>query len=1027
MPQARFLGRRWRIATDSLPLLFYPVLSALSIVMFILLLTLVAFTLGGKYECSEFTKVGIAMYGMTITYFLEIVLFNLVIHLGWRGGPLNESKRMPQMSILIHLWIVAVLIKLGLTTFGLFVVYSPTVSKSCWSSNPCDSFEKSLPKACIPGATGNVDLTPECRVVFRNIDKYDACFETWDRYGAGWMVDNFIGKDQTDGLALFNYPGVTTCRTDVDPNKDKRLDVYIPESIGKANIFDVLLEVGSMQSSNDGTFDRFPREYVAAVYSFISNTTYSGSKNHSVLMNDIPWTQCMGQSCLSLLENTCEQWQVFITLPDTYKMSGLFSAIMYVSLALILLTGLILFISFNAFPDYESKESWQGLLSGLAKKLGYMEDLSTTATDDGVDALVGIGGLLHSLFGGADLDVTDLLLGLYLVHLRQKWKRKQHALFHLEKHGYKGKEKEITTWVSLCLGFVLFPLFRDGYHSKQKSDNEQEMKEETGDGHDSDVPSSGALIAQMSSEIESIHFDDHPHENGALTLQHSFVRMHSLDHGDSHGELLVRVSETSGMKLVQQKRRLITPLNLGRVTFDVDTTISHADNVSMYMGNAYTLVGKQDLEEVLHFLPIARASYGLMKKKWRGCKNYKWYHRYQNMFLNYCGICMPTSVTESYHEKRNLKALVRMTGIPYEDVLYVSYTSSPLGVIPYLILVDSSTKTLCISMRGTVGAADLITDLLSSPRDISHDDGQQWLGGKEAYAHAGIVSSANAVISELKELGIWSAIEGLHPPPSPPRPENQDNHHAAAAKFSLPRALERIRHVVHVQGYGVVVTGHSLGAAVACIVSSSMITIQPNNIRCFAFNPPGGLFDDTLRQKSEAYCTTVVCGQDAISRMSIGTMKRMIDDMMFALASCIRPKLSILLDSFIGRYVNASAATHVFGRFENLEPDAKDVLLRYLEKSRFHQQNVDDRPMYPPGRIIFLRPYGDLTSSTDVTWDAVWIQAQDLMDEGLLLSTAMFHHHVLQETKNAIRKALENLTNVQQRDDDDDDDTTSIV
>lgn len=119
MPQARFLGRRWRIATDALPLLFYPLLSALSIVMFVLLLSLVALTLGGNYECSEFSKVGIAMYGMTIVYFFEIVLFTLLIHFGWRGGPLNESKRMPQMSILIHLWVVVVLIKLGLTTFGL--------------------------------------------------------------------------------------------------------------------------------------------------------------------------------------------------------------------------------------------------------------------------------------------------------------------------------------------------------------------------------------------------------------------------------------------------------------------------------------------------------------------------------------------------------------------------------------------------------------------------------------------------------------------------------------------------------------------------------------------------------------------------------------------------------------------------------------------------------------------------------------------------------------------------------------------
>jgi len=363
--------------------------------MFILLLSLVAFTLDGNYECSEFTKVGIAMYGMTCVYFLEIVLFILLIHFGWRGGPLNERKRMPQMSVLIHLWIIVLLIKLGLTTFGLYVVYSPTVSKSCWSSNPCDNFQRSLPKVCVPGATGSVELTPECRVVFTNIRHYDACFEIWDRYGAGWMINNFIGRDKSTDFASFNYPGVNTCRYDINPKKDKRLDLYIPPSIGKANIFDVLLEVGSIQSSNIGSFDRFPTEYVAAVYSFISNTTGTNGTSHTELMDKIPWTDCLDDGCLTLLNNTCEQWEVFLTLPDTYKMSGLFSAIMYVSLAVIILTGFIFFISFNAFPDYESEEAWQGLLSGVAKKLGYVDDLSNTATDDGVDALVGIGGLLH--------------------------------------------------------------------------------------------------------------------------------------------------------------------------------------------------------------------------------------------------------------------------------------------------------------------------------------------------------------------------------------------------------------------------------------------------------------------------------------------------------------------------------------------------------------------------------------------------------------------------------------------------------
>ena len=153
--------------------------------------------------------------------------------------------------------------------------------------------------------------------------------------------------------------------------------------------------------------------------------------------------------------------------------------------------------------------------------------------------------------------------------------------------------------------------------------------------------------------------------------------------------------------------------------------------------------------------------------------------------------------------------------------------------------------------------------------------------------------------------------------------------------------------------------------------------------------------------------------------------------MMFGLASCKRPKLSVLLDSFMGRYVNTSAAGHVFDRFEDMEPYIKDILLKYLEKSKIHEKTVDDRTMYPPGKIIFLRPYGGLEQSKHVAWDAVWIQARgtcmnnrksrslnlvfmecmsytaDLMDEGLLLSKAMFGHHHIQNTLGALQIALE--------------------
>ncbi len=45
-----------------------------------------------------------------------------------------------------------------------------------------------------------------------------------------------------------------------------------------------------------------------------------------------------------------------------------------------------------------------------------------------------------------------------------------------------------------------------------------------------------------------------------------------------------------------------------------------------------------------------------------------------------------------------------------------------------------------------------------------------------------------------------------------------------------------------VQEYNVVVTGHSLGAGVAAILSLLMHDLpQYKQLRCYAFSPPGGL------------------------------------------------------------------------------------------------------------------------------------------------------------------------------------------
>jgi sn1-specific diacylglycerol lipase len=63
-----------------------------------------------------------------------------------------------------------------------------------------------------------------------------------------------------------------------------------------------------------------------------------------------------------------------------------------------------------------------------------------------------------------------------------------------------------------------------------------------------------------------------------------------------------------------------------------------------------------------------------------------------------------------------------------------------------------------------------------------------------------------------------------------------------------------------------VVTGHSLGAAVATLLGMQLRE-RFTDLQCWAFNPPGGLLSWELAQIAERYCTSVVVGKDVISRL----------------------------------------------------------------------------------------------------------------------------------------------------------------
>ena len=67
----------------------------------------------------------------------------------------------------------------------------------------------------------------------------------------------------------------------------------------------------------------------------------------------------------------------------------------------------------------------------------------------------------------------------------------------------------------------------------------------------------------------------------------------------------------------------------------------------------------------------------------------------------------------------------------------------------------------------------------------------------------------------------------------------------------------------------------------------------------------------------------MVVGKDLISRLSLTTAKRLVDDMVMCLACCRRPKLFTLVDLLLGRHPEDKA---VFCSLPEVSDDVLGVL-----------------------------------------------------------------------------------------------------
>ncbi|KAI8057215.1 hypothetical protein BDF22DRAFT_740746 [Syncephalis plumigaleata] len=244
-------------------------------------------------------------------------------------------------------------------------------------------------------------------------------------------------------------------------------------------------------------------------------------------------------------------------------------------------------------------------------------------------------------------------------------------------------------------------------------------------------------------------------------------------------------------------------------------------------------------------------------------------------FLNLLGMArhQPLQHLDSNHPA-NHAAFARHIGIPLSDVVHSSYTrahGAPLlnlepqmhSLVNY-VCIDRVAKAIVLTLRGTLGLSDILTDLTCSYAELT-------LNGRRYHTHSGMLESARLLADPNSEV-------------------------AQQVMMALRRE----------PNFGLIICGHSLGGGVAALLALLWSEVAPNTesnddddgntntdtawppsrrfvtaassplptgrpIRCFAYASPC-VADTSLLKYARGLVTTIVHGHDIVPTLSLGVL-----------------------------------------------------------------------------------------------------------------------------------------------------------
>lgn len=319
-------------------------------------------------------------------------------------------------------------------------------------------------------------------------------------------------------------------------------------------------------------------------------------------------------------------------------------------------------------------------------------------------------------------------------------------------------------------------------------------------------------------------------------------------------------------------------------------------------------------------------------------------------------------------------------GVP--NVVWRVIFRNALGRTPYFVASHAASKQLVISVRGSLSLSDAATDVWAVPAPLPKGiDGDVFGAKSPPCAHEGILRAAENLLRDLQK---YEVLETLLLKPG--------------AKYN---------------GWSVLVTGHSLGAGVAAILTLLLRHAwrkthpkQVARLRCHAFSPPGGLLSRRVAKASSEFITSVFVEDDIVPRLALSTIQLLRDECIAALATSQLSKFEVMrggtsalcgstggdIEECQRPVVNLSMVEDEDGRRPevvwNREVSPTDAGAQLIELHRSSQQ-TRARAMWPPGQLVMLR-------KDSVRAGACWRAERLLHPEQLqrikLTATMMLHH-----------------------------------